>query len=335
MSAPQRAVAVRPDGVAALAWRPTAPTVRRTALAALIANVAIVITGGLVRLTDSGLGCPSWPDCAGSSLVPTRALSWHKYVEFGNRMVTFVVFAAALAAFAVVLRARPRPARTLLWAWIAPLGIVAQAVMGGILVLTNLNPWWVSAHFLLSMLLIAAATVLWWRTRVGPDAGSAAERRPPPPGVVRWLARATFATVYAVFAIGTLVTGSGPHAGDATAPRSGLRSSSMAQLHADVVMLLVGLAIGLAIAATAIGAEPALRIATRVLVGALAFQAAVGFAQYFDHLPIGLVELHLAGAALIAAAATAVTLAAGDGLAVTRDVRSETLRHATNPARTA
>ena len=144
-----------------LRWQPGPATLRRLTLAALVTNIVIVGTGGLVRLTESGLGCPSWPDCAGTSLVPTRQLSWHKYVEFGNRMVTFVVFAAAAAALVGVLRYRPASRSLRLWAWTAPLGVVAQAIMGGILVLTDLNPWWVSAHFVLSMVLIAASTVLW------------------------------------------------------------------------------------------------------------------------------------------------------------------------------
>jgi cytochrome c oxidase assembly protein subunit 15 len=279
--------------------------VNRLALFALAANIAIVASGGLVRLTDSGLGCPSWPNCADGSVVPTRQLSWHKYVEFGNRLFTYVVLIAAVAVLVAVLRERPRRPELRLWAWLVFLAVPAQAVMGGITVLTHLNPWAVAAHFVASMLLVGAATVLWWRTR-----RPTPERDSPPvhPLLVRlgWLA---WLLTYAVFCAGTVVTGAGPHAGDPTAKRIDVKPGSMAQLHADLVMLLVGTSFALAVAVTAVGARRVVRTTTRLLLAALAFQAAVGFAQYFDKLPIGLVELHLFGAALIAAAATAVVLA--------------------------
>ena len=289
-------------------WRPSSDMLRRLALAALLANIAIVATGGLVRLTGSGLGCPSWPDCAGSSLVPTRQLSWHKYVEFGNRLFTYVVLVAAVAALVGVLRARPRRATLRPWAWFVFLGVPAQAIMGGITVLTHLNPWAVAAHFVLSMVLVAAATVLWWRTRA--DAEPSAGDRPVHP-LLHQLAWATWAATFAVFVVGTIVTGAGPHAGDPSAPRIHLKPVSIAQLHADLVMLLVGLSIALAVAVRASGASRVVRQTTTALVAVLVFQTAIGFLQYFSKLPIGLVELHLLGAALIAAAATAVVVATG------------------------
>ena len=295
---------VRPERL-----RPSLVTVRRLALAAVVANIAIVASGGLVRLTGSGLGCPSWPDCVGSSLAPTRQLSWHKYVEFGNRLFTYVVLAAVVAALVAVLRSRPRPDGLRMWAWLSFLGVPAQAVMGGISVLTDLNPWVVAGHFVLSMLLIAAATVLWWRARAAnADAGPVGAPVHP---LLRRLGWATWGLTYAVLCAGTVVTGSGPHAGDPSAPRIAIRSESVAQLHADLVMALVGMSFALAIAVTATTADRDARLATRALLGALALQTAIGFAQYFDKLPIGLVELHLLGAACIAAAATAVVLATG------------------------
>jgi cytochrome c oxidase assembly protein subunit 15 len=176
--------------------------------------------------------------------------------------------------------------------------------MGGITVLTHLNPWAVAAHFVLSMLLVGVATVLWWGTRA-----PAAEL---PRGVHPLLAKlgwATWLLTYAVFCVGTVVTGAGPHAGDPTAKRIAIKPGSAAQLHADLVMLLVGTSFALAVAVTAVGAQRVVRTTTRLLLVALAFQTAVGFAQYFDKLPIGLVELHLLGAAFIATASTAVVLA--------------------------
>jgi cytochrome c oxidase assembly protein subunit 15 len=305
-SAPPRSRPSSPAGarpVRALLRRPSPATVTRLALIALITNIGIVATGGLVRLTNSGLGCPSWPDCSGSSLIPTEKLPWHKYVEFGNRLLTIAIMAAELAVFIAVLRART-PRKSLRgWAWLTLLGVPAQAVLGGVTVLTNLNPWAVSAHFMLSMSLISAATALWWRSREadGPPRASV-------PPLVQRLGWGSWVVTFVVLYVGTIVTGSGPHAGDAKAHRTGLKPASVSQLHADLVMLLVGLAVALAIAVTALGAPAAARYATRWLIAALAFQAAVGFAQYFSKLPIGLVELHVTGAACIAAVATAMVL---------------------------
>jgi cytochrome c oxidase assembly protein subunit 15 len=281
--------------------------VRRLALTSLIANIGIVSTGGLVRLTNSGLGCPSWPDCSSGDLVPVRALSSHKAIEFGNRALTTLLVIAVAAVFLAVWRSAPRRAGLLGWAWVTLLGVPAQILVGGVLIFTHLNPLAVAGHFMLSMVLIAAATVLWWRTRDLPDG----ELTPPPlavPPIVTRLGWATWTLTYAVFIVGTLVTGSGPHAGDATAKRLHLRPAAISQLHADLVMLLVGLAVALAVCVTAVGAGTVATRTTRVLVGVLAAQATVGFAQYFSGLPVGLVELHVTGAAVLAAAATAVVL---------------------------
>jgi cytochrome c oxidase assembly protein subunit 15 len=288
---------------AAIARRPTPATVQRLALTSLIANIGIVSTGGLVRLTNSGLGCPSWPDCSSGDLVPVRALSSHKAIEFGNRALTTLLVIAVAAVFVAVWRSAPRRAGLVRWAWVTLLGVPAQILVGGVLIFTKLNPLAVAGHFLLSMLLIAAATVLWWRTREPVDAAAA-----PLPSVVRRLGSATWVLTYAVFIVGTLVTGSGPHAGDATAKRLHLRPAAISQLHADLVMLLVGVAAALAVCVTAVSAGVVARRTTRVLVGVLVAQATVGFAQYFSGLPVQLVELHVTGAAILAAAATAVVL---------------------------
>jgi cytochrome c oxidase assembly protein subunit 15 len=290
--------------------RPSPSALPKLTLAALVTNIAIVASGGLVRLTGSGLGCPSWPNCTGSSLVPTRELSWHKYVEFGNRLFTYVEFVAVLAALIGVLRTVPRRPELRLLAWLTFLGVPAQAVMGGITVLTDLNPWAVAAHFVLSMLIVAAATLLWWRSRL-PSPPPTADARPPHP-LLRRLAGAVWGLTYVVFAAGTVVTGAGPHAGDPAAPRIPVKAGSLAQLHADLVMLLVGMSVALAVAVTAAGVNATVQRTTWLLVAALAAQAVIGFAQYFAKLPIGLVELHLLGAALIAAAATAVVAAMRD-----------------------
>ena len=247
MTASTTRTAARRAIAPALTRRPTPATVRRLALTGLIANIGIVSTGGLVRLTNSGLGCPSWPDCSSGDLVPVRALSAHKAIEFGNRTLTVVLVMAVAAVFLAVWRTTPRQAALVRWAWVTLLGVPAQIVVGGVLIFTHLNPLAVAGHFMLSMLLIAAATVLWWRTRDAADADADADTAAEPdatptPALVGRLGWATWVLTYAVFVVGTLVTGSGPHAGDATAKRLHLRPAAISQLHADLVMLLVGVA---------------------------------------------------------------------------------------------
>jgi cytochrome c oxidase assembly protein subunit 15 len=203
------------------------------ALANLVANALLVVTGGAVRLTGSGLGCPTWPECTDGSLVPTKELAGHGLIEFGNRTLTFLLTVAAVATVVVVWRSARRDLRTL--AVLSFLGIPVQAALGGITVLTGLNPWIVAGHFLLSSALIAVATTLWLRSRE-PGVGQLVVRRPIPV-LVTGIAVVTGA----VLVIGTVVTGSGPHSGDPKAGRTGFDPELVSQLHADVVFLLVGL----------------------------------------------------------------------------------------------
>jgi cytochrome c oxidase assembly protein subunit 15 len=279
-------------------------TLRRLALATLIANVLIVVTGGAVRLTGSGLGCPTWPSCTDSSLTPTREYAAHGVIEFANRQLTFVLSVVVLATLVAAVLAR----RQVRLAVLVAASIPAQAVLGGITVLTHLNPWTVAAHFLLSMLIIAVAFALWWRLReeaeaavvpaVGGFAGQAALR------TACWTVVALTA---AVLAVGTVVTGSGPHAGDKGAThRIGFDPAAVSQLHADLVMLLIGVSIGLAVLARAAGAPSLLRRAAWLLVGVELAQGLIGFVQYFTHVPEVLVGLHMLGACLVWLAALTV-----------------------------
>ena len=185
-------------------------TVSRVALANAVANGAIVVTGGAVRLTGSGLGCPTWPRCTDASFVATPELAGHGVIEFGNRLLTFVLTAVAIATVVVVFRSVRRDLRPL--AVIGLLGIPAQALLGGITVLTGLNPWTVAAHFLLSMVLVAVATTLWLRSRE-PGVGQPLLRRP-----FVLLVAGIAAVTAVVLVLGTVVTGSGPHSGD---PKAG------------------------------------------------------------------------------------------------------------------
>jgi cytochrome c oxidase assembly protein subunit 15 len=275
---------------------------RRLALASVIANVGIVATGGAVRLTGSGLGCPTWPKCDGSSYVTTAAMGYHGEIEFTNRTLTSVVgVLAALCVIAALLQP-VRDRSQVRWSVLVLASIPAQAMLGGVTVLTKLNPWVVASHFLLSTAVIAAAYQLWIRTR---SRAPRTERVPRPLGGLAW---AIVGATGLVLAAGTVVTGSGPHAGDADARRTGLDPAQVAQLHTDLVMLLIGLSVAAVLALYAAGAPRAGRAAV-VLVVIECAQAVVGFVQYFTHLPIGLVDLHMVGACLVLLAALTVQTA--------------------------
>lgn len=282
-------------------------TVRRLAVASLVAQVLVIGTGGAVRLSDSGLGCPTWPRCTDGSYVNTPAYGYHGQIEFGNRVLTVVLTVLTLATLvaAVAERPRRRDHRGLAIALMA--GIPAQAVLGGLSVLSHLNPWVVSVHYLASAALVAVATVLVHRTRVGVVAGPRVWRVP---GAARGLVAGVAAATALVVYVGTVVTGSGPHAGDQGSARTGLDPAQVAQLHADLVTLLIGLTVGLAVVLFLPGVAPGSR-ARRVTLGLLAVegaQAAVGWVQYFTGLPVGLVDLHLVGAAVVVAAVTTTVL---------------------------
>jgi cytochrome c oxidase assembly protein subunit 15 len=271
-------------------------TLRRLALASLLANVGIVVTGGAVRLTGSGLGCPTWPHCDGSSYVTTPAQGYHGVIEFTNRSLTFIVTAlAALCVIAALAQARDRIGRRNRVGWSVGVlaSIPAQAVLGGLTVLTKLNPWLVACHFLLSIAIIAAAYQLWIRCR--PDRTQPPERRAV---ALRALAWAIVGVTAVVIAAGTVTTGSGPHAGDEHAKRTGLNPENVAQLHADLVMLLIGLSVAAWFALRVTGARTAARAAALLVVVECA-QAAIGFVQYFTHLPIVLVGAHMLGACTV------------------------------------
>jgi heme a synthase len=271
----------------------SAVTVSRIALANVVANGAIVVTGGAVRLTGSGLGCPTWPRCTGGSLVPTRELAVHGVIEFSNRMLTFALTVFAVATLVAVVRSARRDLRPL--AVLTFLGIPAQALLGGMTVLTGLNPWLVAAHFLLSMVLVAVATILWLRSRE-PGVG-----RPLINRGFQSLSAGVAAATAAVLVVGTVVTGSGPHSGDPKAGRTGLDPQEISQLHADLVFLLVGLTVALLVAFYATDAPGRVRRAVRDLLIVELAQGVIGFVQYFTKLPIALVLVHMLGAVLITA----------------------------------
>ncbi len=291
----------------------------RLAAASVLANIVIVVTGGAVRLSASGLGCPTWPRCTEGSLVRTRETGAHGLIEFGNRTLTFVLVAVAVATLVVAVRQR-RHVRLAIAAFV---GIPAQAVVGGMSVLTHLNPWVVSLHLLLSMVIIAITMLLWWRVRP-PDAPAAGAEtnafivasNP----TARVLTRIVVVATAVVLVIGTTVTGSGPHAGaaaeDGRVHRNGLDPATVSQVHADAVMVLIGLTVGLVLLLRAVRAARRWQRAAALLLAVELAQGLIGFVQYFTQLPSLLVGVHVFGACMVWAAAL-LTLLRSAGLPAT------------------
>ena len=274
--------------------------VRAAAWASLAAEVLLVATGGAVRLSGSGLGCPTWPRCTTGSLVATPAMGVHGAIEFGNRLLTFVLVLVAVAAFLAVVRMW-RTRRDLFGLALAQLlSIPAQAVLGGITVLVGLNPWVVGAHFIFSLALVVLMTAFVHRasTATGPRVRA----------VPAWFVATT--VVLAVLAgitvvLGILTTGAGPHAGDASSPRNGLDPVTLQDLHSAPAFLLAAGTLLLLVAAFALGR---LRARLALLTAVELAQVAVGVTQARLGLPPGLVVVHLFLAACLVAAVTAVVL---------------------------
>lgn len=270
-----------------------------TAAVAVVANAGIALTGALVRLTGSGLGCPTWPQCSSGSLVPTAEFGIHGAIEFGNRMLAFVV--GGIAAVALIMALLDRPVRRpLVWLSVGLFGgIAANAVIGGITVLTGLNPWIVSVHFLPAPILVAVAYTLFVRAR---ESGDGPKRWLAPPAA-RWLARLIIAAAGVTVVLGTIVTGSGPHAGDPSAGRNGLDPEWLSRIHSGAAITLVLATVVALVVFVRVGAPKAAQRAIYLLLVVEAAQVAIGYAQYFLSLPIALVALHVAGAMLLWAVA--------------------------------
>ena len=278
-----------PDRTATTRWH---RWLRPLAVATLVSNIAIVVTGGAVRLTESGLGCPTWPRCTEDSFIPVD-LHIHSAVEFGNRMMTFVLTAVAILTFVAAWKVGRRSVVRL--AFLLGLVIPAQAVIGGITVLTDLNPWIVAFHLLVSMAIIGGAVVLLRRLDEGDG-----PVRPLVPRPARLLVLAAYAVTWVVLYLGTVVTGAGPHSGDAGAVRNGLDLDTTSHVHAAAVYLLVALTVAAVVGLPRVGAPEAAVRAARWLLTLEVIQGTIGFAQYYLGLPELLVGLHLLGAALVA-----------------------------------
>ncbi|MET7776860.1 COX15/CtaA family protein [Streptomyces mirabilis] len=289
------AFARNPLALIAERWTPTSRTVRRAALAALVMSVVIVVTGGAVRLTGSGLGCPTWPKCTDDSLTTTSAMGFHGVIEFTNRMLTYVLCAAVGWAIIAARSEKPwrRDLTRLGWAqfWI----VMSNAILGGIVVLVGLNPYTVAAHFLLSTALITVATVMWQRAREG-----SAEPRPLVGKAVQQLVWCLVAAAILLIAVGTVVTGAGPHAGDSSeVERMAVNWETVAKLHAVLAWIVVTLTFALWFVLKAVDAPKGPLDRTRELFLILLGQGVIGYIQYFTDLPEALVGLHMFGSCLV------------------------------------
>ncbi|WP_307857541.1 COX15/CtaA family protein [Paenarthrobacter sp. DKR-5] len=279
------------------------PTIRRLAVASLIGQTVLVVTGGAVRLTASGLGCPTWPRCTPDSLVNTPEMGIHGIVEFSNRTLTFLLTAVAVAMLVVLWNLR-KERRDLFGLAIGLLAsIPAQAVIGGFSVLTGLNPWVVGLHFLVSMALVALSMLLVNRAYGRTGRFAVLPARPVGRTLRQLLAAAGVFSVLAVM-LGVVVTGSGPHAGDAHAPRNGLDPDLITRVHvAPVYLLVIASAVSLYLAWRR-GRGDQLRTAVVLLVAIVLVQGAIGYTQHFTGLPVVLVGMHMLGASLLVIAAT-------------------------------
>jgi cytochrome c oxidase assembly protein subunit 15 len=256
-------------------------------------------TGAAVRLSASGLGCPDWPRCSAADIVASKNAGQtllNTWIEFGNRLLNFPLVIIAGLIFVAAWQYRPGGKRRRDLVWLAatqPLGVVAQAVIGGIVVLTRLNPALVSVHFLVSALIVAAAVALHVRCTEGGAVG------PPVRRDLQLISAALVAVTGVMLAAGTVVTGTGPLAGHADTPRYKLPLEGVTQLHADIGWLLAGLSVALVLGLRLSGAPPRAVRAGWIMLAALGLQGVIGYVQYFTHLPTGLVWVHVTGSVLV------------------------------------
>ena len=281
---------------------------RLIAAMVIVTQGGIAVTGAIVRVTASGLGCPTWPQCFPGSFTPVAVAEVpriHQAVEFGNRMISFAVVIAAILAVLAVIRARRRT-EVLVYAWLMPASTVLQAVIGGITVLTGLLWWTVAIHLLASMAMVWLAVLLY--VKIGePDEGEPTATVVPP---LRWLTALSATTLAAVLVAGTLVTAAGPHAGDTspyrTVPRLRIEVTTLVHAHSSLLVAYLGLLVGLGFGLLAVHATRPVLLRLGVLVLLVFAQATVGIVQFFTGVPAALVAVHVAGAAACTAATAAL-----------------------------
>jgi cytochrome c oxidase assembly protein subunit 15 len=281
---------------------------RVVAALVILTQGGIAVTGAIVRVTASGLGCPTWPQCFPGSFIPVahpEVPRVHQAVEFGNRMITFAVVIAAILAVLAVIRARRR-AEVVVYAWLMPASTVLQAVIGGITVRTGLLWWTVAIHLLTSMAMVWLAVLLY--VKIGePDTGEPTRTVVLP---LRWLTGLSAVTLAAVLVTGTLVTAAGPHAGDTspyrTVPRLRIEITTLVHAHSSLLVAYLALVVGLGFGLLAVRAPQPILLRLGVLVLLLLAQATVGTVQFFTGVPAALVAVHVAGAAACTAATAAL-----------------------------
>jgi cytochrome c oxidase assembly protein subunit 15 len=266
----------------------------------LASQILIVVTGGAVRLTASGLGCPTWPKCTEDSITNVPEQGIHGFIEFANRLLTFVLILIALLTFIAIMRSGKAKRKGMVWpSFSLGLGIIVQAIIGGISVLTNLNPWVVGLHFIVSSALISIASILVWRFYKP-------EHQPVPYSVyllTPWIALSGIVALV----VGVVVTGAGPHAGDANSPRNGLDLEIWQHLHSYPGYLSIALTFVTLLLLVRVNKLNAVSLSTKItfwLFIALAVQAIIGIAQSRMGVPPILVGLHMLGASLIASLLT-------------------------------
>ncbi|MDK0518821.1 COX15/CtaA family protein [Streptomyces sp. ML-6] len=285
-------------------WTPTPRTVRRAAMSAILMSVLIVVTGGAVRLTGSGLGCPTWPKCTDESLTTTSEMGFHGVIEFGNRLLTYVLCAAVGWAIIAARSAKPWRHSLTRLGWLQFWIVMGNAVLGGIVVLVGLNPYTVAAHFLLSTALLTVAMVTWQRIGEGDE-----EPRPLVGKAVSQLAWLLAVAAGLLVAVGTVVTGAGRHAGDSSdVHRIPIDWKLISQLHADLAWVVVALTVALWFVLKAVDAPVGPRHRTRELFLVLMAQGVIGYVQYFLDTPELLVGLHMFGSCLVWIAVVRVML---------------------------
>lgn len=268
----------------------------RWSMATLVANMGLVVTGAVVRLTGSGLGCPTWPHCSAGSFVPHSSMGIHSAIEFGNRLLTFVL--VILSVMVVITATRTKASgRVRSLAWVVLVSIPLQGVVGGLTVLSDLNPFVVALHLLLSVAIILVAVKIVWLVGRHPSAEVDA--------MTMGAVRGTVALMAIVMWLGTVVTGSGPNAGDAGAHRTGFNVGTVARLHGISVWITVGLTIVCLLLGVMHKVAPLRRWALILLIVEVC-QGAIGYAQYFAHLDPWLVALHMVGVAVASMAVGAL-----------------------------
>nr|WP_235017977.1 COX15/CtaA family protein [Thermomonospora echinospora] len=291
-------------------WRPTPASLRLLALLSVVVNAGIIVTGGAVRLTKSGLGCSTWPKCTPDSMIPTSSPDhspMHMAIEFGNRTLTFLVLAAGIAVLVAALRSVPRRRDLVRLAAVQPFGVLAQAAWGGLTVLTDLHPAVVAGHFMLSPLLLIACVALY--VRAGEGDGPA---RPLVSERLRALSLALAGVTALLMVAGTVVTGTGPHGGDDRSKRFGFEIEQVTRVHSALAWITVALTVALLIGLWRSGAPHSVRRPVLVLLAVELAQGVIGYVQYFLGVPELLVALHMLGSALLWIAVLRVVLATRD-----------------------